>query len=121
MLSTYNYLDELLDIEGIMQKGKVRLTIIASELMEQLGYRNMDDFNTALLRSMEACTALHIPIHNNFRKFYKLQNDALVTDYYLSEMAAYLIAINGNPCNPNVAKAQLVFILDSKKMNNANI
>lgn len=114
MLSQYNYLDEMYDLRSIHQQGKVRCTIIASELMDDLGYSDNAEFQTALMRSFEVCTALKIPIKNNFKRFYKLQNQELVADWYLSDLGAYLITINGNTCNPNVAKAQLQFLLHLK-------
>ena len=110
-----NYLEEIFELENIHQRGHIKLTIVASELMEQLGYRDYSDFNVALIRSFEVCTALKIPIKSNFQKFFKLENNELVTDWYLSDLAGYLIAINGNTCNPNVAKAQLQFLLNTKK------
>ncbi len=115
MLSHYNYFEEIFDLESILQQGRVKLNIVASELMEELGYASQADFNVALVRSLEVCTAVKIPIKNNFRKFYTLRNNELVADWYLSDLAAYLITINGNTCNPNVAKAQLVFMLETKK------
>lgn len=113
MNKNYNYLDQITEIEKIHQKGNIKLNIVASELMSGLGSENMLDLNTALLRSFEVCAALKIPVSRNFKKFYKLQNNVLVTDYYLSDLGAYLITINGNTCNPNVAKAQLQYILSS--------
>lgn len=115
MLSQYNYLDEITDLKSLHQIGRVRLTIVASELMEHLGYCDYSEFNTALMRSFEVCTALKIPIRQNFQKFYKFQNSELVVDWYLSDLAGYLITINGNTCNPNVARAQLKFLLKLTK------
>lgn len=114
MLSHNNYLEEIFDLENLYQQGHVQLNIVASELMERLGYCDNSDFNAALMRSLEVCTALKIPIKQNFKKFYSVHNSELVTDWYLSDLASYLIAINGNTCNPNVAKAQLQFMLTSK-------
>lgn len=115
MLSKKNYFDDTIDLESIHQRGRVKLTIVASELMEQLGYYDLSDFNAALMRSLEVCTALRIPIKVNFQKFYKLQDNELIADWYLSDLAGYLISINGNTCNPNVAKAQLQFLFNTKK------
>lgn len=115
MLKHLNYLDEMLEFEHIQQCGQVRLTVVASELMEHLGYSDNSDFNSALIRSMEVCTALHIPIRQNFKKIYKFRDHDWVVDWQLSDLAAYLITINGNTCNPNVARAQLQFISGFKK------
>jgi len=114
MLKHYDHFEEWLEIDEIMQKGKVPFTHLASELMEQLGYRDAKDLNDALLRAFEVCTAMRINIKHNFRKIYRYENDTLVVDWHLSDLGSYLLMINGNPCNPNVAKAQMYLLLHTE-------
>ncbi len=114
MIKLYDHLDELL--EDNHKRNVNALRYLASELMDDLGYNNEIDLRNAMLRAFEVCCTLRIPISDNFRKVYRFNNDSVVVDWQVSDLGCYLLLINGNSCNPNVAKAQIqALIFNSKK------
>jgi hypothetical protein len=90
----------------------------ASELTDRLKISE-EDFDDAIERAFSACVSLDIPIRNNFRQVYRSFEDYLVTDWKLTSLACYLIIINADPANANVARIQLIFA--TKNFDNVNI
>jgi hypothetical protein len=90
----------------------------ASELTDRLKISE-DDFDDAMERAFSACVSLDIPIKTNFRSVYRSFENYLVTDWKLSSLACYLIIINSDPANANVARIQLLFA--TKNFNHVNI
>ena len=116
MLKIYDYLDEVLSAQQIRQvRHHQRLLYYASEVMERLGDISANDFAETLLRTMKICSALDIPINDNFKKIYRYDGEKMITDWQLSPLACYLLLLNGNPMNPAVAKIQLYAAFHNNK------
>lgn len=80
-----------------------------SDLMTHLGYQPGATWQKAKGRAMAACTALGIPIQENFNHCARDVDDDSQLDCKLSRFACYLIAMNGDPRKPEVARAQVYF------------
>jgi hypothetical protein len=104
MITLYDPLDEIF-LEDNNTKPPLRH--LMSDLMDELGYQDKDDFNNALLRSFEICCMLKIPISENFKKIYRFRDNVVEVEWQVSDLGCYLLLINGNTRNPNVARAQL--------------
>jgi hypothetical protein len=81
----------------------------ASDLRDQLGFTDEEDFEEALQRAMKVCRTLAISLEENFRSVYRFDSTQLVSDWKLSNLACYLVIVNANPENRNVARAQVYF------------
>ena len=115
MLKIYDYLDEVLSTQQIRQtQHRQRLMYYASEIMERMGETSATDFSETLFRTMKICSALDIPINDNFKKIYRYDGEKMITDWRLSSLASYLLLLNGNPMNPSVAKAQMFAALHGR-------
>lgn len=115
MIKLYDHLDELLDNEH--KRNLHRTTVmhlLVSDLMEDLGYRNENDLHHALMRAFEICCTMHISIADNFKRIYRYNDNLVEVDWEVSDLGCYLLLINGNSCNPNVAKAQLYAIISAR-------
>lgn len=80
----------------------------ASDLEE---YLELDDegFQEALAKAEKACLCLHIPLQNNLKYVFRYTDQGLFRDIRLSALLSYLVSINANPDNINVARMQLYF------------
>lgn len=93
----------------------------ARELMPLLGYtRKWQNFEAVIGKAMIACTETDNVIELHFTdasKVVKLGSGAEreVKDYYLSRLACYLTAQNGDPRKPEVAAAQLYFAISTRE------
>lgn len=116
MLKLYDYLDEVLATQQIKQTHhRQRLAYYASDIMERMGENILAaDFTDTLFRTFKVCSALEIPINDNFKKIYRYDGQQMITDWKLSPLACYLLMLNGNPQNPSVAKVQLFAAFHSK-------
>jgi hypothetical protein len=114
MITLYDPLDQFLQDDDDSTPG-APLRHSMSDLMEELGYENDDDFNHALLRSFEICCMLKIPIAENFKRIYQYRDNGVQVEWQVSDLGCYLLLINGNTRNPNVARAQLHAILSRLK------
>lgn len=115
MLKLYDHLDELLEHQQSIKMHTMPYRHLVSELMDMLGYSDKNDLHAALMRAFETCCVLQIPIAANFRKVYRYHENAVEIDWQVSDLGCYLLLINGNTCNPHVAKAQLQAILSSMR------
>lgn len=115
MIKLYDPLDELLENDYEKSVHAITLRHLVSDIMDDLGYCNEIDLRNALLRAFEVCCTLQIPISDNFRKIYRYNKDSVEVDWQVSDLGCYLLLINGNSCNPNVAKAQLRAIISGYK------
>lgn len=88
----------------------VPLRHMASELVEEFGYKDAEELQQAMDSAFEVCYLLHIPIDLHFRKVYVYSNNTLGTDWLLSDLGTYLLLINGDVHNPNVAKARIAMV-----------
>ncbi len=85
------------------------LPYVASVIMETLNIRDDDEIALAFKRTFALCITLRIPINRNFKKIYCYNGETLIADWKVSSLAHYLITINCNPANEQVAKAQVYF------------
>ncbi|MFY9308215.1 MAG: hypothetical protein WAQ28_04110 [Bacteroidia bacterium] len=112
MLKLFDYLEDIMEEHNNRQwYYETRLDYFANEIMELLGIDEMD-FAYSLTRTFQACQALKIPANHNFKKVYRFDGSNLITDWKVSPLACYLIIINCNPANEQVAKAQLFFAMN---------
>ena len=115
MLKIYDYLDEVLANQEIRQvRHHQRLLYYASDILTRMGDTSATDVDDTILRTMKICSALDIPIGDNFKKIYRYDGAKMTLDWRLSPLACYLLLLNGNPMNPSVAKVQLYAAFHSK-------
>jgi len=91
----------------------------ARDLAPLLGYTQWRRFEDAIQRAMTACEQSGNIVANHFAsagKMVKLGSggERNVKDYYLSRLACYLIAQNGDPRKPEIAAAQLYFAVSTR-------
>jgi DNA-damage-inducible protein D len=92
----------------------------ARELGPLLGYTKWQNFEVAIRRAMTACEQVGQVVAHHFTgasKMVRLGSGAerAVTDYYLSRLACYLIAQNGDPRKPAIAEAQVYFAVATRQ------
>jgi len=92
----------------------------ARELQPLLGYKSWREFEGAIERAKTSCEATGNMIDDHFVAGYKMIEvgkgaKRQVTDYTLSRLACYLIAMNGNPRLPKIAEAQHYFAVSTRK------
>ena len=109
MLKLYDYLEEHNNRQWYYDN---RLDYFASEIMKMLEIEDETDITFSLSRALQVCRTLNIPVSRNFKKVYRFNGVNLVTDWKISPLASYLIIINCNPENEQVAKAQLFFAMN---------
>ena len=113
MLTLYNHLDAMM--EGHENRNRffeTKLIYLMSEIKESLKIENSDEIDLAFSRAIQACEALHIPFDYHFKKLFRYEGQQLIVDWKISSLASYLIIVNCNPTNKNVAKAQLYFAVN---------
>ena len=86
----------------------------ARELMPLLGYKSWREFEGAIERAKTVCKATGNITDDHFVSGYKMVQvgsgaQRRISDYTLSRLACYLIAMNGNPRLPQIAEAQQYF------------
>lgn len=90
----------------------------ARDLMPLMGYARWQTFLNAVTRAMR--TAENTGMTCNFTQSRKVvQRDGRggveSTDWHLDRMAAYLVAMNGDPNKPEVAAAQAYFAMQTRR------
>ncbi len=91
----------------------------ARDLAPLLGYIQWRNFEQAIKKAMIACKESGNVVEHHFADASKpitggkgaVQN---VKDYYLSRLACYLIAQNGDPRKPEIAAAQVYFAVSTR-------
>ncbi len=81
----------------------------ATDFMKFLGYNSFETFKKTINKAMTSCMTLNINVAENFIQERREVSGKTITDYKLSKFACYLVAMNGDPKKPNVAKAQAYF------------
>lgn len=84
--------------------------LLASDLMEALGYDSRESFAEAVASGMRACAALGFPLHHHFQPVFRPEGSGLIRDFKLSFLGCYFVTVNAEPGLPQVARAQLFFL-----------
>ena len=111
MRKLHNHLQDSIEEQQPQWFFEARLPYFANEIMERLNIEDAEEISLALKRTFEACRTLQIPLSRNFKKVYRFNGKELIDDWKVSALAHYLIVINCNPANEQVAKAQLYFAM----------
>jgi DNA-damage-inducible protein D len=82
----------------------------ARDFMHMLGYESYQAFQKPINKAIATCTALNIPVVENFEQVQREVNGEIVQDIKLTRFACYLVAINGDVRKPQVAAAQAYFV-----------
>ena len=85
----------------------------ASDLVDRLGYASFEEILEPLDRARRACRTVGIPDEEHFKPVYRFNSLGmnLRRDYKLTALAGYLVTVNADPANVNVARAQVYFFL----------
>lgn len=108
MLKLYDPWENI--FQSLQDKGRdPELLYYASDIEQSMGFTD-EDMEAAIERAFQACSTMHITIEDHFKPIYRTDNShELLNDWKLSSLACYLLIINANPANSNVAKVQLFF------------
>jgi DNA-damage-inducible protein D len=92
----------------------------ARELMPLLGYKTWREFEGVIERAKISCEATGNIVEDHFVVGYKMVKlgsgaERQVSDYFLTRLACYLIAMNGNPRLKQIAEAQQYFAVSTRK------
>ncbi len=97
-----NYFQKIVD-----QLNEMNLVHYASVASQEMEFKNEDELLGAVKRSMELCSSAGLPVDANFKRVYKSFPDGIHLDWKLSDLAFYLIKLNGDPANHHVAELQI--------------
>ncbi len=130
MLHPTDHLTDMLDQPGLEKLGwnqsdnalipfetNPQFRHYASELIEMLGFTEFEEIYEPIERAMLTCQTMGIPDDQHFKQIYRFNSLSmnLRCDYKLTPLAAYLVTVNANPANINVAKAQVYFFLRNNR------
>jgi DNA-damage-inducible protein D len=92
----------------------------ARDLQDLLGYKQWRRFEDAIARARESCESSGNAVENHFAGAGKMvtigsETKREVDDYHLSRFACYLIAQNGDPGKPEIARAQKYFAIQARR------
>lgn len=92
----------------------------ARELMTHLGYIDWRNFERAVEDAKKACTGSGQKLTDHIVEANKMilagkGAERLVSDYFLSRYACYLVAQNGDPNKPEIASAQTYFAIQTRR------
>lgn len=88
----------------------------ARDLMKPLGYLRWADFDKAVQRAQASAEAQGIDLTGNFVGSHKVAaSGPKAKDYKLTRLAAYLVAMNGDPRKPEIAAAQGYFAVQTRR------
>jgi DNA-damage-inducible protein D len=82
----------------------------ARDFMRMLGYENFTAFQKPINKAIATCTALNIPVVENFQQVQRVIDGQSKPDFKLTRFACYLVAVNGDVRKPEVASAQAYFV-----------
>lgn len=115
-----NELDRAKDFEGIKQSINGEEAWFARDLMPLLGYDRWENFTVVVTKAIVACKQSGDTTSYHFRKVTKMIETGKgaqrpTEDYLLSRYACYLIAQNGSPQKPEIARAQTYFAQQTRR------
>ncbi|MDR3221766.1 MAG: DNA damage-inducible protein D [Candidatus Accumulibacter sp.] len=92
----------------------------ARDLQPLLGYSQWRRFEQAIERAITSCEQSGNPPENHFAGSGKMVDlgsgsERKIDDYHLSRFACYLIAQNGDPRKPEIARAQKYFAIQTRR------
>ncbi|MGT2926903.1 DNA damage-inducible protein D [Streptococcus cuniculipharyngis] len=92
----------------------------ARDLMQLLGYKRWENFNTAIYRAMDSVETTNTTVSDHFREITKMVPlgsgaERPIKDYMLTRYACYLIAMNGDTKKEEIAFAQSYFSVQTRK------
>lgn len=89
----------------------------ARELMPVMGYSKWDHFETPLNRAIRSAENQGLDRNENFPASRKVSGTRgpAQSDFELTRLAAYLVAMNGDPNKPEVAAAQAYFAIRTRE------
>lgn len=87
----------------------------ASEFMLMLGYTDMKAFKRVIDRATKAFISLNIDHYDNIVFVNRTIDGKEEPDFKLTRFACYLIAMNGDPKKPEVARVQAYFAEQTRK------
>ena len=114
MLKLYDYLEDMTAGNGRHWYYQNRLKYYMSDIMEEL-HISEEDAHISVKRACLACLQLDIPVDLNFKRTFSHDGNTLKADWKLSALACYLVIINADPANENVARAQLFFAMNTSR------
>lgn len=82
----------------------------ARDFMRMLGYESYQAFQKPINKAIATCTALNIPVVENFEQVRRVVDGEAIQDIKLTRFACYLVAVNGDVKKPQVAAAQAYFV-----------
>lgn len=93
---------------------------LAREIQPILGYATWDGFEAVIGRATDTLTHNDVSPSHHVRETSKMVGVGSgakrpVRDYFLSRLACYLIAMNGDPSKPEIAAAQAYFALKTRE------
>ena len=92
----------------------------AREIHAILGYSEYDVFNGVIKRAIKGCTTNKVRVENHFLGASAMVSigsgaERKVGDYYLSRLACYLIAMEGDARKTEIAAAKAYFAIQTRK------
>lgn len=93
---------------------------MARDIQQILGYETWQNFEQAIERAKKACESMGSDPNHWFSATTKPITSGkggiqLRGDYYLSRLACYLIAMNGDPGKPEIGMAQAYFAVQTRR------
>jgi hypothetical protein len=120
MLHSLEYFVDTPERPGVAADGSLMLfeenppfRHYAGDLLSMMGLETFEEIELPIERARQACLRMGIPEEQHFKQIYRFSSlsMSLRPDYKLTPLATYLVTINGNPSNVNVARAQVYFFL----------
>ncbi len=90
-------------IEGLRHRY---LRYNAGELMERLGYQDLEEMREAVRRSVSVCMVNRLPVEENIKEIYCEADGVVYKDLKLSPLGYSLLILNGDPRKEEVARMQ---------------
>lgn len=109
-----------LDVDSIKQLNPCEQEYwSARELAPLLGYNKWERFNVAIQKAMIACQQTGNNVEDHFPTSWKVITvgkgaQHKIKAYFLSRLACYLVAMNGDSRKPEIAAAQVYFAVATR-------